>query len=193
MTTHGHTRGYKVTLTWRSWRQMRQRVLNPNYGPYKNYGGRGIKICPAWDSYEQFLSDLGPRPPGTTLERKDNNGNYEPGNCVWATPKTQAYNRRTNLWLTFKGRTQTLVQWASELGMKKNTLSRRLKAGWSVEEALTVRVTKGNSHFTHSPQSAEPERPEEGLSGIRQIRLGGQGERHLSRVDLEPGQRPGRR
>lgn len=86
--------GYRYTSTYRSWISTRQRCTNPKATGYKNWGGRGITVCERWDKFSNFLIDMGERPPGTTLERLDNDGDYEPGNCIWATYKQQAKNRR---------------------------------------------------------------------------------------------------
>jgi hypothetical protein len=94
MERHGHAIG-KTSPTYNSWAGAVQRCTNPNYANWANYGGRGIKICERWLDYENFLADMGERPEGTTLDRfPNNNGDYEKGNCRWATPKQQANNRR---------------------------------------------------------------------------------------------------
>ena len=82
-----------------SWAGMKQRCLNPKCHKYPSYGGRGITVCERWMTFENFLSDMGNRPRGTSIERKNNDGNYEPGNCIWATPKQQANNRRKRIYL----------------------------------------------------------------------------------------------
>ena len=93
--THGHARKGIISPTWRSWHCMINRRRNPHMPGYSRYGGRGIKVCDRWqDSFENFLSDMGERPTGKTIDRKDNNGNYEPGNCKWSTPKKQSANRQ---------------------------------------------------------------------------------------------------
>lgn len=93
--THGHTRGRKTTPEFNTWIAMRQRCGDPKHAKWPLYGGRGIKVCQRWqDSFAAFLEDMGARPKGCTLDRyPDRNGNYEPGNCRWATAKQQAENR----------------------------------------------------------------------------------------------------
>lgn len=129
--------GYPTFMAWQS---MRWRCLNKSRRDYKDYGGRGIKICERWGSFESFLADMGLRPAGLTLERNDVNGNYEPGNCRWATPKEQSNNKRNNAVLEFGGRRLNVSQWSEALGIPKDTLRERLIRGWTAEAALTTPV-----------------------------------------------------
>jgi len=122
-----------------SWVAMRQRCTNPNHKNWKHYGGRGIRICERWNSYAAFLEDMGARPVGKTLDRYPNpDGNYEPGNCRWATPTEQARNMRRNLRLTLNGVRLTAVEWEELREFPDGTLHRRKRAGWSDERALST-------------------------------------------------------
>jgi len=134
--THGMTKSPE----WNSWRSMKKRCLDPNNISYPNYGGRGIIICDRWvNSFENFYNDMGVKPnTNYSIERIDNNGNYEPNNCRWASSKEQSSNRRNNRFITFNGRTKTLSQWAKFIGISKETLSIRInRLNWSIEKALT--------------------------------------------------------
>ena len=92
---HGHTTNKQFSSEYYSWMAMKQRCTNPNNKDYKDYGGRGIKVCDRWlNSFEKFFEDMGERPKGTTIERLNFNGNYEPINCEWATKEQQNRNRR---------------------------------------------------------------------------------------------------
>jgi hypothetical protein len=134
--THGAT----GTVEHRIWSSMKQRCENPSIPGYENYGGRGIKVCARWRySLENFIADMGKRPSARhSIDRIDTNGNYEPGNCRWATTKQQARNRRSNRVLEYEGKRATLTDFALEYGISKITLRDRLNRGWSIDRALTV-------------------------------------------------------
>lgn len=132
--------GRSNTALHKVWTSMRGRCNNPNDQSYAYYGQRGIKVCSRWDSFELFVADMGPRPFGTSIERRDNDGDYEPDNCYWATPVEQASNTSRTRLLAAGGRTQTMSAWARELGLNPAALIGRLARGWTEEEAcLTPR------------------------------------------------------
>ena len=142
---HGYARQGRIHPLHRVWRAMIQRCTNPRDPRFDSYGGRGIKVCDRWLTFENWLSDMGPRPPGKgpggraiySLDRKDNDGDYEPGNCRWSTMIEQGANMSRNRWLEFCGETLTLQQWSRRLGMNRMTIHRRLQKGWSIERAFT--------------------------------------------------------
>lgn len=149
-TTHGLSQTSDVYWTWV---QMRYRCSSPSSDSYPSYGGRGIRVDPRWENFEIFMADMGPKPgPDYTLERVNNNGNYGPDNVIWATPKTQSRNKRTNRLLTYEGRTMCLADWAAEKNMSPITLWGRLAANKSIAEALEKPVAKKR---TMKPRSAE--------------------------------------
>ena len=134
------THGLHDSLEYRSWNSMNERCHNPNSTGYERYGGRGIRVCDAWrytNGFAAFIAHVGKRPtPKHTLDRINNNGNYEPGNVRWATRKEQGNNRRTNRLLTHKGLSRTLAEWADAIGLDPSSLHERLASGWSMADAL---------------------------------------------------------
>ncbi len=124
---------------YKSWVNMHQRCDNPKHRDYHRYGGRGIRVCEAWRDFAKFYADMGQRMHGTiSLDRIDNDGQYEHANCRWATRKQQQRNMRSNRVITFNGLTMTLAAWAEKIGITDDSLGRRLKKHWSIERALTT-------------------------------------------------------
>lgn len=116
---------------------MLHRCLNPKHVSYKRYGGRGIKVCARWRSFENFLTDVGDRPSAKhQIDRKDNDGNYEPGNWRWVLPVAQARNTCTNRWVTVLGQRMVLAAAAEQFGIPYWTVHARLRRGWTEEQAL---------------------------------------------------------
>jgi hypothetical protein len=140
------THGLSKTPEQQAWNHAKERCYNPKTHNYAKYGGRGIVMCDEWKgSFESFYRDMGPRPsPKHSLDRFPNrDGNYEPGNCRWATPKEQAINRDYSILITYNGKTMPLTDWARELGQPYKNLHKRIRAKkWSIEKAFTTPTKK---------------------------------------------------
>jgi len=130
---------------YHAWQRIKDRCGKPSHHKYKLYGGRGIKVCDRWlVSFLNFWADMGPRPSlKHSIERIDNDGDYSPENCRWATRKEQARNTRRNRWVTFRGERVLLIDLAPRLGIKLPTLYWRLQHGWNQEEACTFPLRPG--------------------------------------------------
>jgi hypothetical protein len=143
---HGEANNKNGTRTrlYVIWCHMIERCENEHSERFADYGGRGIRVCEEWKDFVSFrdwaLNNGYSK--SLTIDRIDNDGNYEPGNCKWSSVKDQCNNRRTNHLLTYKGRTQTMTQWAEELGMNPGTFKYRIYLGWSVERAIETPVVK---------------------------------------------------
>lgn len=126
------------------WRSMRARCNNSSDAAYANYGGRGIKVCARWDDFTLFLADMGPRPKGYQLDRRDNERGYEPDNCHWVRQRDNLNNKRTSRKLTWRGETLTVAQWADRTHIHQRTIHNRVfRSGWDVERALSTPSQKG--------------------------------------------------
>ncbi len=130
---------------------MISRCTQPSSPGYAYYKKRGITVCRRWRKFDNFLADMGVRPTGMTLDRKDNDGNYEPGNCRWVTRRVQANNRITNIHFTYKGVSYTLADLARHTGVDKDILRTRLcrsSKPWTVEGAVAMpsQKRKGGKH-----------------------------------------------
>jgi len=146
------------------WIAMRQRCSNPRNQGYHNYGGRGIFVCARWESYDNFISDMGYCPPGLTIERIDNDKGYGPANCKWATREEQSLNRRNTHKVTYHGVTKTFIEWVTELdleetlGLSAHSIYCRIKSyKWPADMAFTVKGKTVNQYFVkgemHTVQS----------------------------------------
>lgn len=129
--------GMTNTKEYGVWCEMVARCTKPTHAWYSHYGGRGIKVCDSWrKSFSAFYEDMGSKPDGTSLDRIDNDGNYEPGNVEWRTAKQQNNNTSRNRFVTYKGKTMTISEWADYTGIKYVTLYRRIAQNWPLSKAL---------------------------------------------------------
>lgn len=137
--THGQ-HGMSYTPEYRIWAAMKDRCHNPHNKSYYLYGERGINVCESWRNlFDVFFADMGPRPSvECSLDRIDNDGDYCPENCRWATKSEQSRNRRDNQLLTVDGITLTLTAWSERTGIKRATLDSRRRAGWSPERIVSL-------------------------------------------------------
>lgn len=140
--------GLSNTRLHKIWHSMYCRCYYPSTNQYKNYGGKGIKVCEEWKHINGFLNFYNwainnGYQENLTLDRIDNNGNYEPNNCRWSTPKFQSNHKTNNIYYTLNGVTKTSKEWCDIYNINQTTFKDRLKRGWSLEQALTI-STKGN-------------------------------------------------
>lgn len=130
--TSGNT---QLRRTYYAWGAMKQRCCNPDNPNYDDYGGRGITVCRRWlhpeNGFQNFLDDMGVKPAGTELDRRNNSRGYSPVNCRWVTAKVNGNNKRNNVRVTHNGRTKTVAQWAEQLGLSYETFRWRVKQGWT--------------------------------------------------------------
>lgn len=143
---HGLSVAYRKEA--KVWKHMIQRCTNPNYIRWKNYGGRGIRICDRWrESFEAFFADMGVRPsPSHSIDRIDNDGDYCPENCRWATPKEQANNKRSTRFLEYDGQSRRFSEWSKITGISIRVLHGRLRRGWTAHETLTTPLLRRGGH-----------------------------------------------
>lgn len=140
-TRRSRKHGMFGTPTYNCWSSMMARCGNPKAQSFPHYGGRGIKVCGRWRLFVNFFADMGTKPSSVmSIERIDNNGDYEPGNCRWADAVEQHNNTRVNVRLTYNGETQTIAQWARVFGLRTDTLWRRLRSAWDFDRAFKTPV-----------------------------------------------------
>ena len=138
-----HNGWTKYRGTYQSWLDMKQRCYNPKAQQFKNYGRRGITVCRRWvTSFSNFLSDMGERPKGFTLERKDNDSGYSPSNCKWATRIEQRRNQRRCVFLEKDGKRMTVEEWGREIGKHPETLRTRIRKGYPLGMVLTNKILR---------------------------------------------------
>lgn len=153
----------KPTKERRAWWRMKYRCYKPTHHKYPIYGGRGITVCDRWlCSFQHFLADVGPAPsPQHSIDRIDNNGNYEPGNVRWATRVEQGRNQRRNVLLTVDGITKTFTEWAMDSPLRPSGVRRRLERGMDAKSALftpRLKPRRSKSEIARGFEGKSPER-----------------------------------
>jgi len=149
---HGRSSAATKCPTYSTWKSMNQRCNYEGHKSFADYGGRGVRVCERWSDFEAFVADMGERPEGKTLDRfPDKDGNYEPGNCRWATMAEQQRNRRSNRLVTAFGQTKTLIEWSEETGIRGDTIAYRLRSGADPEHALSLPV-RGHRYLRDGEQ-----------------------------------------
>lgn len=133
-----------IESTRLAWMAMVNRCTNKDADNYRHYGGRGISVCERWLDFANFLEDMGSRPKGTSIDRKDNNGNYCPENCEWKTSTQQMRNRSTNVVVEFEGKRGCLSEWAEWTNTRPGLIGDRLRRGWSVRDAILGKPVKSS-------------------------------------------------
>lgn len=139
--------GKSSSIEFRTWTHLRGRCNNPTDSAYAGYGGRGIKVCERWDSFANFLADMGPRPKGTSIDRIDNDGDYCPENCRWASSTQQGRNRRTTRMVEWEGRRLSLSDFCDQMRLNYERVYHRVQRGYTIEQAISpldFRITPRN-------------------------------------------------
>lgn len=144
MYRHGMSR----TAIYETWKSMRARCNNVNNPAYKNYGGRGIRVCKRWDTFNNFFSDMGNAPSGKTLDRKNNNLGYSKANCRWATRMQQSANSRLLRVVVYKGKKYHITEFCRSFRISYGTIRSRLQRGWEVHRAINQPIGKYDHHHT---------------------------------------------
>ena len=147
-TTHGHTKKGGNHPLYSVWAGIKSRTENPKSPGWHNYGGRGIKMCSRWrNSFENFLEDMGKRPSKKhSIDRIDNDGDYTPENCRWATKEEQSNNMRKNVNITMNGETKTISEWCRIYDINYPAALWRLHNGWSVEDVFSIEPFRGRNN-----------------------------------------------
>jgi hypothetical protein len=153
--------GMTYSAAYGSWADAKKRVTNQNTVNYGDYGARNIKMCDRWlNSFKNFLADMGDRPAGMSLERKDVNGDYCPENCVWANRQTQNLNQRRTKRVMWAGESVTICELEKRMGYGKNLIRYRLKCGWPLDKAVTTPANFGNRKGVKAISSSQPSLPQ---------------------------------